>query len=131
VAHEDDEIEREPCPHCGRRILVTATICRFCGGNPDMPLAGDSLGGMIPYRNPSALWAYYLGIFSLLPCFPLGIVAVVLGFKGLKLANERPLAHGRVHAWIGIVLGGLCGLLWLILTVVALLGGFSDVFRGT
>jgi len=29
--------------------------------------AGDNTGGLIPYKNPKALIAYYLGIFSLFP----------------------------------------------------------------
>lgn len=23
--------ERQPCPHCGEKILATASVCRFCG----------------------------------------------------------------------------------------------------
>jgi len=36
------------------------------------PNEGDATGGIIPYKNPKALIAYYLGIFSGLPlCGPL------------------------------------------------------------
>ena len=68
---------------------------------------------MIPSGNPSALTAYYLGIFSIIPCLavPMGIAAVVLGLRGLKLAKERPEVHGRTHAWVGIIAGGLFALL--------------------
>ena len=67
---------------------------------------------MIPYRNVPALIAYYLGIFSLIPCvgLPLGIAALILGIIGLKRAGQNPQAKGKVHAWIGIILGGLCAL---------------------
>ena len=55
------------------------------------------------------MWAYYLGVFSLIPCaaIPLGIAAFVLGLKGLKFAKEHPESRGKAHAWAGIILGGL------------------------
>ena len=79
---------------------------------------GDATGGIIPYKNAPALIAYYLGVFSIIPCFPLGIAAFILGIMGLKKAKENPKVRGQVHAWIGIVAGGLFGLLWLALTVL-------------
>ena len=72
---------------------------------------GDATGGVIPYKNPKALIAYYLGIGSLL-IFPLGFASVVLGFMGLADRKRNPVIKGSIHAWIGIVLGGLsifCG----------------------
>jgi hypothetical protein len=69
---------------------------------------GDVTGGVIPYKNPKALTAYYIGIVSLLCCFaglPVGIVAVVLGIMGLNARAANPVIKGSVHAWIGIVLG--------------------------
>lgn len=67
---------------------------------------GDATGGLIPYKNGPALTAYYLGILSLV-CCPLGAVAMVLGILGLKKRAQQPEVKGSVHAWIGIVLGGL------------------------
>ena len=84
---------------------------------------GDATGGVIPYKNAPALIAYYTAVFSLLPCFPLGVVAVILGIKGLQRAKERPAVRGQVHAWIGIIVGGLFGLLWLIVTAYILIWG--------
>ncbi|MCP4096216.1 MAG: hypothetical protein GY748_08240 [Planctomycetaceae bacterium] len=81
---------------------------------------GDATGGLIPYKNPKALIAYYLGIGSLL-IFPLGFVSIVLGFMGLADRKRNPVIKGSAHAWIGIVLGGLsilCGI-GLILTIFA------------
>jgi hypothetical protein len=70
---------------------------------------GDATGGIIPYKNPKALTAYYLGVFSLIPClgFLLAIAAVVLGTMGLKARKAHPQVHGLAHAWIGIILGVL------------------------
>jgi hypothetical protein len=44
----------------------------------------DAVSTIIPYKNPSALLAYYLGVFSLIPCvgLVLGPGAFVLGFVG-------------------------------------------------
>ncbi|MFT5299652.1 MAG: hypothetical protein ACI87E_003961 [Mariniblastus sp.] len=85
---------------------------------------GDSTGGVIPYKNPKALIAYYVGIASLL-IFPLGVVSIVLGFMGLAARKRNPVIKGSVHAWIGIVLGGaalLCGGAFSILAILAILG---------
>jgi hypothetical protein len=79
--------------------------------NAARPTEGDATGGLIPYKNPKALIAYYLGIGSLL-IFPLGFVSIVLGFMGLADRKRNPVIKGSVHAWIGIILGGLsilCG----------------------
>ena len=98
--------------------------------NPQYPQyphgQGDATGGVIPYKNPYALIAYYLGICSLLFCvipLPLGIVPVVLGIIGLRKRAENPVIKGSVHAWIGIVLGGLStiGSLFMIVGVIVTL----------
>src|SRR5258708_5620774 len=88
--------------------------------------SGDSgVAGVIPYRNGSALAAYYCGIFGLIPCILglglFGLVPIVLGVLGLMKAKQNPEAHGAVHAWIGIVLGAIealssCGVIvWIII----------------
>src|ERR1700691_993745 len=45
------------------------------------PPPDNTIATIIPYRNAPALIAYYLGIFSLIPCvgFVLGIAALILG----------------------------------------------------
>ena len=104
--------KRRACPVCGEMILVEAKLCRFCGEKFVAPPAddqqSDATGGVIPYKNPPALIAYYCGLFSLAACIPipflflpLPIAALWLGIKGLKKANAEPHARGRVHAWIG------------------------------
>ncbi len=84
--------------------LVASTTAAAIEDNP--------MSKVVPYKNPKALIAYYLAIFSLIPCagLLLGIAALNLGILGLKAANAQPNAHGKVHAWVGIILGGLCAL---------------------
>jgi hypothetical protein len=68
---------------------------------------GDATGGVIPYKNGTALAAYYCGVFSFIPglgCL-LGPVAIVLGVMGVLYANKYPKAKGKGHAIAGIVLG--------------------------
>lgn len=88
------------------------------------PPGYDPTGGLIPYRNTSALIAYYLGVFSIIPLvgIPLGVIAVVLGIKGLRKAAQNPAAKGKVHAWVGIIVGGLFALVYTLLFGLAAVG---------
>ncbi len=91
---------------------------------PPMPdSAASAMAAVIPYKNPKALIAYYLGVFSLIPCIgvPLGIAAVILGILGLKFAGTNPTARGKVHAWVGIILGGLCALAYTLIPLLIIL----------
>ena len=88
---------------------------------------GDATGGVIPYKNAPALIAYYCGVFSVIPCFPIGIVAFVLGIKGLRNAKRQPQVRGQVHAWIGIIAGGLFGLIWGIITLMGIIGAAANL----
>ena len=109
------------CSHCGQSLLVASwppppgTYPPHPQGYPPQP-AASGLEAIIPTRNPSALTAYYLGIFSIIPCLaiPMGITAAVLGLRGLKLVKEHPEVRGRTHAWVGIVAGGLFALINLV-----------------
>lgn len=83
------------------------------------PPPDNTLGGLIPVRNSQALIAYYLGVFSLIPCLGivLGIAAFVLGLRGLAFANQNPEVKGKAHAWVGIIAGGLFGFGYLIAAI--------------
>lgn len=69
-----------------------------------------------------ALTAYYLGVFSVIPLIGvlLGFAALVLGVLGLRFLHENPKAGGAVHAWIGIIAGGLFGVVWLAVTILVI-----------
>jgi len=85
---------------------------------------GDATGGVIPYKNLPALFAYYLGLFSLLPCIGLflAIPALVLGIMGLRKRAANPAVKGSVHAWIGIVMGTIFTLVWGAAWVLGIIG---------
>lgn len=122
------------CVHCGQKNPENNFKCVGCGselhGSParsearrEAPDEADLLGGLIPYKNRQALLAYYFGVFALIPCLgiPLGIVAIVLGVRGLKFANLHPEARGKAHALTGIILGSICTLGHSVLTILAIM----------
>lgn len=126
------------CARCGTTNDPAANYCSRCGqvmtpgntqpshagsppGNPAAPpAASDPVATIIPYRNGLALAAYYCGVFSLIPCVGLllGPVALLLGILGLRYAGQKSEARGRVHAWIGIILGLIVALIHVIVIVV-------------
>lgn len=88
---------------------------------PPVPAASSSGTVFIPTKNPPALTAYYLAVFSLIPVlgFVLGCIALPLGIKGLKKYKQNPQVRGATHAWVGIIVGG--GVVVLHLFVIAML----------
>lgn len=89
---------------------------------------GDGTGGVIPYKNMPALLAYYFGLFSLFPCVGilLAIPALILGIMGLRKRRQNPAVKGSVHAWIGIVMGGIFTLVWGAVIVLGIVAAVLD-----
>ena len=77
------------------------------------------------FGAPPALVAYYCGVFSVIPFFPIGLVALFLGIAGLRRRKLHPEVKGAVHAWIGILVGGFFGLLWAVLTGLVIYAALS------
>jgi hypothetical protein len=120
------------CSKCGEQNPENNFKCTRCGfvlhgqSQPQYVVTDDNtMGGLIPFKNAKALWAYYLGIFSLIPCIgiPLGIASLVFGLKGLKYAELHPEAKGKAHAWTGIILGVLCSIGYTLLILIPLMMG--------
>ncbi|MGD0743681.1 MAG: GYF domain-containing protein [Verrucomicrobiota bacterium] len=107
-----------------------AAFAPASSGRPPIPSSAgasksaDGLNAIIPYKNARALAAYYLGVFSVIPPAGvlLGIPALILGILGLRFRRRNPEAGGSLHAWIGIVLGGLFGLGYLALIALVVIG---------
>jgi len=89
------------------------------------PQPADGLNVIIPYKNARALAAYYLGVFSVIPPLGalLGLPALAMGVSGLRFRRRNPEAGGCVHAWIGIILGGLFGFVYLALIGLVVIAG--------
>lgn len=88
--------------------------------------AGNAVSTLIPYKNAKALIAYYLGVFSFIPCVGhlLGPAALILGILGLRYAKAHPTAKGMGHAIAGIIMGTLTTLGYWGLTIAAVAMGF-------
>jgi hypothetical protein len=123
------------CPKCGSANSDESLHCAKCGQvlKTVTPASsgGDPMTTIIPYKNEKALIAYYLGVFSLIPCLgsPLGITALILGLKGLNYAKEHPEAKGQVHAWIGIIVGGFFGLVYTLLIIILISTTITHTLR--
>lgn len=93
-------------------------------GTPQAPVVeGDATHGVIPYKNPHALSAYYTAVLGFW-CPGIGLVALFLGLKGLKAYKKNPVISGVAHSWVGIIVGGGATLLWLtcgVLTAISLI----------
>ncbi|OQB22936.1 MAG: hypothetical protein BWY12_00111 [candidate division BRC1 bacterium ADurb.Bin183] len=115
------------CSKCGTQNEDNNYRCINCGqilhSDPQPAItqrADYTIGGLIPYKNPYALIAYFLGFFSIIPFLglPLGIGACVLGLEGFKFAKEHPEAKGERHAKVGVLLGGFFGFLNIVLVII-------------
>ena len=134
------------CPNCRVENPSTARNCFECGAELANPYAAPTAGldlppgiqpaapdgddgpvsAIIPYKNPSALIAYYLGLFSCCPVpvlgLAMGIVSIVLAVKGFKAAKLNPKAHGTAHAWIGLICGSVGVLIGLVMVAATVAG---------
>lgn len=111
------------CASCGKAVAVAAVAVSGAGAlapGAAPAVQDDATGGVIPYKNVPALVGYYLGVFSVIPCFPIGIAGMICGIVGLRRYRANPVIKGAVHAWIGIVAGGIFGVLWTALTVIGI-----------
>ena len=79
-------------------------------------------------QNRAATKAYVLGLSSALPCIgiPVGIAAIAYGVIGLRKAAVHPEAGGRGEALVGIIVGSLFAVAYLLLAVMLIL---SEVIR--
>ena len=121
------------CWKCGAENADQVPVCARCGNDLQVVPAqtvveGDATGGVIPYKNPKALIAYYLGILSGFPIIglPLGIAAFILGIQGLKARRENPVIKGSVHAGIGIGCGCVFSLLWTLAIIGIVISILSE-----
>lgn len=89
--------------------------------------ADEAVSYIVPYRNPKALIAYYLGIFGLFPLIglPLAFAALILAVQGLAYRRAHPESHGTAHAWVAIGLATVSMLYNLPFAIIVALGIFA------
>lgn len=126
------------CSQCGVPNQETAQHCVKCNAilyrvnyrepTADVNYNTNSLGGLIPYKNVPSLVSYYCGLFSLIPIpvvnFILGLVAIIAGVKGRKLAKIHPEIKGGGHVIAGFILGGIgfvIGSFFLVVIIVSII----------
>lgn len=81
----------------------------------DYPTGPPTLGERLIPKNRAAVLSYYLGLASFVGLFMcvvpgviLGIIAIILGVRGLRRAREKPHLRGKAHAITGIVAASIC-----------------------
>jgi hypothetical protein len=132
-APEATEPEHIYCARCGLQNAGNSYKCTSCGfvlrGEPKTIVTSEAtMGGLIPAGNPPALWSYYLGIFSLIPCFglPVSIAAIITGIMGLRKVKAAPEVKGKVHAIIGLCLGGVVLVCYVLFGVFMVIGMINE-----
>jgi hypothetical protein len=84
---------------------------------------------MIPTGNPTGLFAYYLGVASILPLgLVTGPIAIILGIIGI-FRSRRPEAGGLGHAITGIILGLIGTVFYGGIAIYVLLTGWEGAVK--
>ncbi|MBM3498656.1 MAG: hypothetical protein FJX74_08275 [Armatimonadetes bacterium] len=111
------------CSHCGSSLPDPNAQCEACAVRARMAQRRatdqpDATERMIPYRNPAALVAYYVGIAGIIPCVGLicAAISIPAGIMGLQAARDQPRRRGTAHAWVGIIVG--------VVSIVLHIGGY-------
>src|SRR5438105_3813100 len=104
----DEEFQKEPPPEARPEPRRRRPL----DYDEDDVRRPDAIQTLIPYKNPLGLVAYYLGVFSFIPCagLVLGPAALILGVMGVRYRKRHPTAGGLGHAVSGIVMGSLTSL---------------------
>lgn len=78
-------------------------------------------------NNKKAIWALAIGIFGLLCCSPLGIVAIILGNSAKQeIAGSGGMQQGEGMAKAGFILG-IVALVLLVVQIILAATGVIDV----
>ena len=111
------------CSFCGTKNQENSYKCTQCGkelhqGAKNRFRHNQIVRGTpLPFGNPQAVAALYLGIFTTIPVLGifLGLLALIFGLIGLNKVKHNPEVRGRAMSWVGIVIGGINCLLFFVL----------------
>lgn len=121
------------CTACGKKVSGGAIKCSDCSprasstrthSNRVSSGSDNAVNQVVPYTNPAALISYYLGVFSIIPCFALilGPAAVILSLWGFSKLRDNPGSGGKFHCYIGLLVGGLCFVVNLFFIILIMMG---------
>jgi len=104
------------CTRCGKKHPVYYKYCDQCGNLlqdtslSSSPSPDDTFIKLVPYKNKEALISYYAGILSIIPVLGLvtGLIAIITGIRGLQAAYRHPEVRGKIHSWVGLIVGAGC-----------------------
>jgi len=106
------EIERHPCPECGFRPQPAAA--------PSATNYDPAMRALVPVgRSGYAIAAGYLGLLGIIVPL-LGVVAIVMAWKGMKEIQQDPEKTGMGRVWVGFICGGI-GTLISLMIIIAML----------
>jgi prepilin-type processing-associated H-X9-DG protein len=125
-----------PCASCGRTIesdvpAGQSVRCPYCDNVTAVPgpATPPTMSGPVQLPTPTgplqtglATGSLVCGIIGLIGCFPLAIVAIVLGIVALSKASGQPTVYGgRGRAIAGLTTGGVGTILVPIAILVSIL----------
>src|SRR5579872_1302211 len=123
-AEADEDMIELPRAEADEDMIELPRVARNIRQDPTT----EAVSTLIPYKNARALIAYYLGVFSFIPCAGhlLGPAALILGILGLRRVKAHPTAKGTGHAIAGIVMGSLTTLgYWGLTVLILVMGGVA------
>lgn len=120
------------CSSCGKENEADARFCIHCSEElqnaasdvkpiPLKVVCNDAGLDLVLPPNKYAIWAYYLGVASILCGPPVGIPALTCGIMALESDREHPNRSSRFHAWIGIVFSVLSMLFTMLFILISII----------
>jgi|GEM_PF-1445748 len=105
------QVDMKKCPFCKEPIRADALKCRHCGEYVDDSVRQSVQPKECPKEAKDALTYSLVGLLCF--GFILGPIAIVKGFKALKIIKSDPGRPGKGKAQAGIIIGVVEILLYL------------------
>ena len=100
-------------------VVLVSTFCIYLATKFE-PFVGRNLSRLAAFAMAISPGFVFYGRYSIHEVWLLLFsMLFILGLLGLKFARAHPESKGKVHAWVGIVVGGLFGFGYLALALLA------------